>query len=151
MFKQSCSTFADALFLAIAFVWAGMLVGVSFVATPVKFTAPSLSLPVALEVGRATFHLFSRIEWALAVALLLASVLGAGRAGTALAMLLFVVVVVQAVWLLPILDARVAAAVAGTYLQSSYHHMVYAVAEAAKLLLLAVAGASGLRAMHSRR
>lgn len=152
MRKRSRPALADALFLAVAFVWVGMLAGVSFVATPVKFTAPGLSLPVALEVGRATFHLFSRIEWALAAALLFTSIAGTSRARSALAVLVAVVVTVQASWLLPALDARVAVVVAGNPLPASHHHTAYAIAEAAKLLFLAVAGSSSLWALaHSRR
>jgi hypothetical protein len=47
---------------ALALLWAGMLIGVSFLATPAKFLAPSLILPVALDVGRQTFGLFSLVE-----------------------------------------------------------------------------------------
>lgn len=36
--------------LLLATLWAGLLLGVSFLATPVKFLAPSLSLPVALAL-----------------------------------------------------------------------------------------------------
>ena len=38
--------------LVAATLWAGLLMGVSFVATPVKFLAPSLSLAVALDVDQ---------------------------------------------------------------------------------------------------
>lgn len=140
---------ADALFLAIALLWTGMLVGVSFVATPVKFTASGLSLPVALEVGHVTFRLFSRIEWALAAGLLLASLFGARRWPAVLAGLLAALVAVQALWLLPVLDARIAAVVAGTPLPPTSHHTIYAVAEGAKLLLLLAAAWPGLRALAS--
>lgn len=143
---------ADALFLAIVLLWAGMLIGVSFVATPVKFTAPGLSLPVALEVGQVTFRLFSRIEWALAVVLLFVSVPGSSRTWTGLAVILAALVTVQAAWLLPALDARVAAVVSGSPLPPSQHHTLYALAEAAKLLFLAVAGFFSFRIIgHSRR
>ena len=40
----------------LAWLWAGLVLGVSFVATPVKFLAPSLSLADALAVGRVTFE-----------------------------------------------------------------------------------------------
>lgn len=138
-------TLADAAFLGLALVWAGMLVGVSFVATPVKFAAPGLSLAVALEVGHVTFRLFSRIEWALAAGLLLASAWTARRRLPVLAGLLAALVALQAVWLLPVLDARVAAVVAGTPLPPTSHHTYYAVAEGAKLLLLLAAAWPGLR------
>lgn len=39
---------------AILFIWAGLLIGVSFVAKPAKFLAPSLALAQALDVGRWT-------------------------------------------------------------------------------------------------
>lgn len=42
----------------VSLVWAGMIVGVSGLATPAKFVAPSLNLPIALEVGRVTFQVF---------------------------------------------------------------------------------------------
>ena len=32
-------------------LWAGLAIGVAFLATPAKFLAPSLSLTVALELG----------------------------------------------------------------------------------------------------
>jgi hypothetical protein len=151
MHRMSRHAIADAVFLAIALVWAGMLIGVSFVATPIKFSAPSLSLPVALDVGRVTFHLFSRIEWTLAATLLLTSAAGTSRVRTVLAVLLAALVTVQTVWLLPILDARIAAVVAGVPSPPSQHHTLYAIAEAIKLLLLAVAGSSSLSALAYRR
>jgi hypothetical protein len=54
----------------LALVWAGMLIGISFLATPAKFLAPSLALPVALDVGRLTFGLFSLVEIVFAFLLL---------------------------------------------------------------------------------
>jgi hypothetical protein len=36
-----------------------------------KFLAPSLSLPVALDVGRQTFYVFNKVEWVLVAVLLL--------------------------------------------------------------------------------
>jgi len=146
MYRSTRPPIADALSLAIALVWAGMLIGVSFVATPIKFSAPGLSLPVALEVGRVTFHLFTRIEWGLAAVLFLASVSGTSWVRSTLAVLLAGVVVAQAAWLLPALDARLAATVAGNPPPPSSYHMLYALAEAAKLLLLVAAGVFGLRA-----
>ena len=53
----------------------GLLIGVSFLATPVKFRAASLDLPVALDVGRVTFELFSKVELGFCAALLIAGAL----------------------------------------------------------------------------
>lgn len=38
------------LFATLALVWAGMIVGVSGIATPAKFSTPTLTRPVALDV-----------------------------------------------------------------------------------------------------
>jgi hypothetical protein len=46
--------------LIAAILWLGLLLGVSFLATPAKFLAPSLALPVALDVGRHTFAVFNK-------------------------------------------------------------------------------------------
>lgn len=51
----------------IAYVWLGLVLGVSFLATPIKFRAESLTLPVALDVGSTTFHAFGRLEWLLSI------------------------------------------------------------------------------------
>lgn len=57
--------------LIAATLWLGLLLGVSFLATPAKFLAPSLTLPVALDVGRHTFFIFNKVEWLLSIVLLL--------------------------------------------------------------------------------
>lgn len=124
----------------IALIWFGMLIGVSFLATPVKFVVQDLSLATALQVGQATFGLFTKVEWGLAAALVAASAFGGRTRPLVLALALFLVisVIAQAAWLLPALDVRVAAIVAGETPSPSAHHAIYAGLEAAKALMLAV-------------
>ena len=50
-------------------LWAGLAIGVAFLATPAKFLALSLSLSVALDVGRHTFRVYNGVELALVVSL----------------------------------------------------------------------------------
>jgi len=87
-----------------ALVWAGMVLGVSFLATPVKFLAPSLPRPVALDVGRHTFRTFGWVETTLAPLLGLSAAVPAQQRLLALAPGL--IVLAQALWLRPQLDAR---------------------------------------------
>lgn len=138
---------------AIALIWLGMIVGVSFLATPVKFVVQDLSLPVALQVGQATFALFTRVEWALAAALLVACAISPRTRPLALAFagLLAGAVVVQSAWLLPALDARATAIVAGVAPPPSAHHSLYAALEAAKALLLAALSIIILRGYARRK
>lgn len=128
--------------LVLPVLWVGLLIGVSFIATPVKFQAPSLELPVALDVGQVTFALFNRIEWALVVLLaFLALASGFPRVWGFLLGLVVVLLAVQSFWLLPELTARIQSIIAGQMPPPSSHHMLYAWAEAIKLVaLLGMAG-----------
>lgn len=142
-----------ATFAFVAILWLGVLIGVSFLATPVKFQAPSLDLPVALEVGRVTFALLARTEWALCAGLVLAALALPGpprifRWGSVAG--LAAILVLQAVWLLPILDARVGQIIAGIPVASSSHHLFYIAAEALKALLLTGLGASALAGLTDK-
>jgi len=143
--REGLAVLGSALAAFCAVLWLGTLFGVSFLATPVKFQAPSLDLPTALDVGRVTFALFSRVEWGLCTVLLTAMYVGRDGAvrlviGVALALLLLI----QALWLLPILDARVGEIIAGTSVASSHHHVLYVGAEIAKALLLLRLGVSAM-------
>lgn len=127
----------------IAAVWAGVVLGVSFLATPVKFRATSLSYDAALEVGRVTFHYLVRIEWlllsVLAVAMLVAP--SAGAVSVGLFALLGVVVGLQHGWLLGVMDDRVAGVIESRSRPppSKIHHL-YIAAELVKVAsLLAIA------------
>ncbi|MDQ0333502.1 hypothetical protein QFZ88_005884 [Mesorhizobium sp. YL-MeA3-2017] len=137
--------------LAIVVLWVGLLAGVSFLATPAKFLAPSLTLPVALDVGRHTFAIFNKTEWLLAVAALLVVLLsrprsGIANAGCALAALL---VALETVWLLPVLDQRVGLIIAGQQLPASNLHNIYIGIEMAKLLgLIVISFVIGRRLAH---
>jgi hypothetical protein len=129
-----------ALVVAVS-VWVGLDIGVSFIATSTKFLAPSLTLPVALDVGRYTFGVFNKIELGWGVLTLILLALGARRGwnmfGVAVA---FVMVLIEMLWLLPALDARVDMIIAGQTPPPSSLHSLYVVVELLKLVaLLAVA------------
>jgi hypothetical protein len=134
-----------AALIAVALLWAGMLIGVSWIATPVKFAAASLTMPVALDVGRVTFHLFNTIEWALAVLLLIVAFIGRARVMPFLfSAVIAVLILLQTIWLLPLLDERVAMVIAGGTPPPSSLHLWYVIIEAMKLVLLLAIGLVGL-------
>lgn len=126
---------------ALALVWAGMVLGVSFLATPAKFLAPSLPRPIALDVGRHTFRTFGRVEMILAALLGLRAAISPRQRLLALAPCL--IVLGQALWLRPRLDARTLQAMDGRAPQpSSGLHLSYVAGEAAKLAVLLAFGAT---------
>lgn len=125
--------------LVVPAIWLGLLMGVSFLATPAKFLAPSLSLAVALDVGRATFAVWNIVEWlALGVFLLFGLLGGAGRFSTSAAILLLLMLLIQTAVLLPALDERIGAIIAGRRPPASWHHLFYIGIDLAKLQVLGV-------------
>ena len=126
---------------ALIMLWAGVLVGVSFLAAPAKFDAPGLSLPVAMEIGRREFGALNLTEIALAVVTLaLAAYVPPQRAiwlGLGLAAL---IVVLQWLWLLPLLDARAVLIIQGGTPEPAPWHALYIGAEVLKLLALLTTG-----------
>jgi len=123
---------------ALALLYAGALLGHSFIATPAKFLARELTTGELLLVGRATFSTFAWVEGAMIVALLVA-----GRACKGALLLVAVVAaiaLIQHLWLRPILDVRVAAILAGAEETPTPRHHVYAALELVKLALLLVIG-----------
>lgn len=148
------TSWAELALLVLPTFWLGLLVGVSFIATPVKFNAESLSLPVGLDVGRATFGFFNTIEWIAFGALVVAVVFsGPLVLPSAITALLGIILATQTVWLLPILDERIAAIIAGQTVPHSIDHFIYIgmdVAKAAFLVLIVRAQIVALLAAISK-
>jgi len=130
-------SFLDIAFLLAPALWAGLLVGVSFIATPAKFQARSLSRPAALDVGRATFAVWNNVEWFILAGLVsmiflthadMFPVAGIGA--------LIVLLMIQSLMLLPLLNDRVVTIIAGGRPPPSSDHLIYIAIDAIKLLIL---------------
>ena len=135
---------------AVCFVWAGMVLGISFLETPIKFTAPSVTLPIGLDVGRHVFGMFNKVE--IFFALLVCGLMILSRPSRSLWLLLGAVcfvVALQSVWLLPVLDARVQTILSGKTPPAAPYHIIYVVSEMLKLISLMAAGIASLRALQS--
>lgn len=101
--------------------WFGMTVDVSLLATPIRFTASTITQPVALDVGRVVFAALNKAEF---VALIFLLIHVSGRAGEFLApsFALALVLLAQATWLLPELSARTDQIIAGVEPATSIAH-----------------------------
>ena len=139
--------------VVVVLLWAGVLFGVSFLATPAKFAAPSLTLPVAVDVGRSTFAVLNRVELGCAVLILGLMTAGASRAlvvrvasGAAVLGLLL-----ETLWLLPALDERARVVIDGGTPPASSLHDVYVGIDAAKIVALLVGAVVLLRPEEQRQ
>lgn len=107
-------------------LWTGLILGVSFIATPMKFKVVNLTMPVALEVGRVTFQAFNKVEWIICLLILLMTKtinetpLKWFFSGTLLTLLLL-----ETFWLLPLLSTRVDQVIAGEPANPGVIHWIY--------------------------
>jgi len=119
-------------------LWAGLLIGVCFIATPAIFRAPSLSLPAALDAGRTTFARWNAIEWLLLGMMVLAMVFTRpGAFAIASAGALDILFLIQSMILLPALNNRVATIIAGKKPPPASDRLLYITIDVLKLCILA--------------
>ena len=128
----------------LALIWAGMVIGGSMIAAPAKFQAPSLTLPVALEVGRAQFFWLG-IGEGLLCAIFVLSMLLLGGVNRWLAAVPVLLLLVQRFAVMPPLDARTLQVIAGEAVGESQLHLLFVVLEVVKILVLLAIGVIGLR------
>ncbi len=119
--------------------WIGLVLGLSFIEAPIKFTAPGITIPLGLGIGKLVFGILNKIEIVFAIVLLimyagLFKKLSKWHLGTLITLIL--IVAWQSIILLPALDARADMVVAGQSIKDTYHHVAYIVAEVVKFLLL---------------
>jgi len=123
-----------------------MTAGISLLATPVRFTAPTITRPVALDVGQVVFAALNRAELiALVILLIVVRISGWARKLWMQCSVLILILLAQSVWLLPQLAARSQQIVAGIEPAPSLVHGTYSTLELLKLALLLYLGFRSLK------
>lgn len=114
---------------------------ISFMEAPVKFTAPSLTLAVGLDVGMQVFGTLNKIEIMFAVigAVLLLLNKSPLKAATIFIFIL-IILLLQTFWLLPDLSERAIMIINGETPPASNLHIAYIILEAVKLIALFLLG-----------
>jgi hypothetical protein len=133
---------AQVIQLAVPFTWFGMVVAISFLEAPLKFRAPGISVPLGLGIGRLVFRALNLVEVVLAAGL--AATVAVAPVSSPTATLLagcWAILLVQVTLIRPRLDRRARQILAGTTPPRSRLHLGYIAMDAAKVMLLPVAGA----------
>ena len=128
--------------VAVPFIWFGMIGAISFMEAPLKFQAPGITLPLGLSVGRLIFFVLNKLEIILAIVFFV-SILGGraiGRTVSVVFGVIALILVLETVWLLPVLDVRAEQVIAGTAEPFSGLHLFYIAFDAVKFILLFVLG-----------
>lgn len=132
---------ASLLLVLALFVWAGMVAGISFLEAPLKFTAPHITVPLGLGIGRIVFAALNKVELALAALALFSARYVRVPAHLLIALgLLSSLLLLQTFWLLPALDARATALLAGHPAPPNALHPTYIGLEIIKLVTLLITG-----------
>ena len=121
----------------ICFTWFGMTAGISLLATPVRFTVESMTRPVALDVARVIFAALNKAEFvALILLLIVVRISSRAKQYWMFAFALALILLTQAIWLIPELSARTDIIISGGEPPPSIAHGAYSTLELIKLALL---------------
>ncbi|MGV2983446.1 hypothetical protein ACNPNP_07005 [Microbacterium sp. AGC85] len=120
-------------------LWMGLIVGLSFIETPLKFLAPGITTPLGLGIGRLVFIALSVAGWTILVILTLIAQARPRetRGGWMLIGGMWIIMAVESFVIRPALAARSDVIIAGGDPGESWLHYGYIVAEL--LLLVALA------------
>jgi hypothetical protein len=126
------------------FLWIGFVCAISFMEAWLKFRAPGISVGLGLGIGRLVFNALNKVEWILAVSILV-SLLMAHEKIISLRQVLFfvplILLIAQTVWLLPVLDARAELHLQNQIVPPSNLHFYFVGAEIIKVASLGIFGA----------
>lgn len=119
--------------------WAGLLVALAFIETPLKFLAPGVTVPLALGIGRIVLTAAEIASAVLLLALVAVSFARprVGRGAVIALAGLATTLVVQMAIIRPMLNARTDVVIAGGDPGDSPLHLVYVASDLILLALLA--------------
>lgn len=129
------------IILLVIGIWIGLLIGLSFIEAPLKFTAPGITTELGVGIGRIMFSVLNKIEILFALFLIASiavnkSYLSMDGIHIASLVLIIGLVLMQSFWLLPALDTKALALIDGQRDTDHYYHILYVIAEVSKLITL---------------
>ncbi|HEY8661263.1 MAG TPA: hypothetical protein VIL78_19675 [Hanamia sp.] len=125
------------LIIITALLWAGMILGISFLESWVKFRAPTLTKAIGLDVGRTVFNSFHKVQCILLMVIILNAIfIKLTLINWLIVGMLIIICILQLTWLFPTLNRRVNTILAGGKPQNSHIHKAYGIFEIAKFLIL---------------
>lgn len=123
----------------VALLWTGMLLGISFLESWVKFRAPSLTKPVGLDVGRTVFRAFNIVQMVFLILIICMSLaFPISTVDWVILCGISLTLGMQVLWLFPSLTKRVDIILAGNQPTPSSIHALFGGTELIKLTLLLI-------------
>lgn len=135
--------------IALTFLWLGFVFAISFLEAWLKFQAPGITLELGLGIGKLVFNALNKIEWVLAIIIVLSMIASRQnpiKGKNLLVVITIVILLLQSFWLLPELFVRANLHIQEqSVLSSSFAHYTYITLEVTKVVLLSIFGISLLR------
>lgn len=128
--------------IPVVFLWIGFVCSISFMEAWLKFQAPGVTMAIGLGIGRLVFGMLNKIEWVLALILIIVILKNTYLLSikNLLLWLAMFVLVLQTIWLLPALDARAELLIQGGNIPNSNLHFIFILAEVLKISFLSIFG-----------
>jgi len=130
--------------LVAIFLWIGFVCAISFMEAWLKFQAPGITLALGLGIGRLVFEALNKVEWVLALAILINLIFIKRKVDRKLVLTIIpiLILLVQTAWLLPMLDIRAQQVIDQEVLAPSNIHFYYVGLEFIKVVALLILGIS---------
>ncbi|MEQ1732267.1 MAG: hypothetical protein ABL940_01255 [Bacteroidia bacterium] len=131
------------LALSATFIWIGFVCAISFMEAWLKFTAPGITIPLGLGIGRVVFHALNKVEWVLC-AIIIGNYVYTLPKRFSYTMVFFSIaisiLIIETFYALPTLDARATLYIKGVFVHPSNLHFYYIAMEFLKVTALLIAG-----------
>lgn len=135
--------------IVIPALWLGFVLAISFMEAWLKFQAEGVSIATGLSIGSLVFAALNKVElFFMAMLILVTTKLNwfkTWRSRTYMLVILLAIMLVQTLYLLPVLDIRAQQIIAGATVEKSYMHLYYIILEVIKVLALTVLSVCALR------
>lgn len=128
--------------LVAVFLWVGFVGAISFMEAWLKFRARGITLPIGLEIGRLVFNALNKAEWIFAIAIIAGIFPGNGY-GDMTSIFYYIpllLLLLQTIWLLPVMGKRVEMLIRENPVPPSALHFYYVAMEVIKVGCLFIFG-----------
>ena len=125
------------------FLWIGFVCAISFMEAWLKFSAPGVTIPIGLGIGRLVFNALNKVEWLLAILIMGNLVFSKSEVLTFKNTLFFIPILMlflQTTYALPALDARAELYIQGQPVADSNLHFYFVGMEIIKVACLTIFG-----------
>lgn len=133
-----------------SFIWVGLICGISFLESWLKFQAPGMTLELGVAIGRLVFSALNKVEIVLAGIISISwwKIYHGHQVSNSTVFLIgltLIVLMVQTLVLLPAMDKRAILRLLGQGLETSFLHIYYVAGEMFKVICLSLLGLKSIK------